>query len=310
MLSRRHAILTSGAFLALAACGRGGGGASTLRVGSQKGGTKAVLLASGALEGADYAIEWSDFPAAQNLLEALASDAVDVGLVGDAPFQFAYQSGSPARAVAALKAEARQPGALAIIVEGRSPIRSVRDLAGKRIATIRGSIGHFLVLSALDDAGLALDAVKLTFLSPSDSRAALQSGAIDAWSTWTPYTAAALSEGARIIVDGRAYSEGVAFDVASASAIRDKRRILADFLDREAKAFAWSNDHVDDYARILAQETGLPLPIALATVKQNARQRTPLDKALIEKQQNVLDVFFKAGEIKSPRKLPDAFEIL
>ncbi|CAH0496030.1 ABC transporter substrate-binding protein [Novosphingobium sp. CECT 9465] len=214
MLSRRHAILTSGAFLALAACGKGGGGASTLRVGSQKGGTKAVLLASGALEGAAYAIEWSDFPAAQNLLEALASDAVDVGLVGDAPYQFAYQSGSPARAVAALKAEAREPGALAIVVEARSPVRTVRDLAGKRIATTRGSIGHFLVLSALNDAGLAPDAVKLTFLSPSDSRAALQSGAIDAWSTWTPYTAAALAEGARIVVDGRAYSEGVAFDVA------------------------------------------------------------------------------------------------
>lgn len=307
MLSRRHAILTSGAFLALAACGKGGGGTSTLRVGSQKGGTKAVLLASGALKGADYAIEWSDFPAAQNLLEALGSDAVDVGLVGDAPFQFAYQSGSPARAVAALKAEARGPGALAILVEGKSSARSIKDLVGKRIATTRGSIGHFLVLRALEDAGLAPNSVKLVFLSPSDSRAALQTGAIDAWSTWVPYTAAALAEGARIVVDGRAFSEGVAFDVASAGAIRDKRAILADFLAREAKAFAWANDHAEDYARILAQETGLPFPIALATVQLNARQRAPIDQQLVQKQQVILDVFTRSKEFTSPKPVNDAF---
>ncbi|MES2303227.1 MAG: ABC transporter substrate-binding protein [Pseudomonadota bacterium] len=307
MLSRRHAILTSGAFLALAACGKRGGGASTLRVGSQKGGTKAVLLASGALDGAAYAVEWSDFPAAQNLLEALGSDAVDVGLVGDAPFQFAYQSGSPVRAVAALKAETRTPGALAILVEARSPARSIRDLVGKRIATTRGSVGHFLVLRALEDARLASDAVKLIFLSPSDSRAALQTGAIDGWSTWVPYTAAALAEGARIVVDGGAFSEGVAFDVASARAIRDKRHILADFLKREAKAFAWANDHAEDYARILAQETGLPFPIALTTVQLSARQRVPLEQALVEKQKKILDVFTRAGEFDAPRAIKGAF---
>lgn len=307
MLSRRHAILTSGAFLALAACGKGGGGASTLRVGSQKGGTKALMLAAGALDGAPYKIEWSDFPAAQNLLEAIGSDAVDVGLVGDGPFQFAYQSGSPARAVAAMKATSREPGALAVIVGKTSPARSIRDLAGKRIATTRGSIGHYLVLRALAEAGLKPDAVKLTFLSPSDSKAALQTGAIEGWSTWVPYTAAALAEGARILVDGRQFSQGVAFDVASASAISDKRAILSDFLAREAKALAWSNDHGADYAKILAAETGLPLPVATATVQLNSRQRTPIDAALIAQQQVILDTFRNAGEFASPRPIKDAF---
>ena len=89
-LTRRHAIQAAGGFLALAACGRGGAASGTLRVGNQRGTTKALMLASGALDGAPYRVEWSEFPAAQNLLEALGSGAVDVGLVGDAPFQFAY----------------------------------------------------------------------------------------------------------------------------------------------------------------------------------------------------------------------------
>lgn len=307
MLPRRHAILTSGAFLALAACGRGGAGANVLRVGSQKGGTKALMLASGALEGAPYAVEWSDFPAAQNLLEALGSDAVDVGLVGDGPFQFAYQSGSPARAVAAMRATSDWPGALAIVVNGHSPAHSIRDLAGKRIATTRGSIGHYLILRALADAGLAADAAKIVFLSPADSRAALQTGAIDAWSSWVPYTAAAIAEGARIVVDGRRYSQGVAFDVAGAGAIAHKRDLLADFLAREAKALSWSDTHAADYARILAAETGLPLPIADATVRLNGRQRTAIDADLVASQQVILDTFRNAGEFKAARAIKDAF---
>lgn len=308
MLSRRQAILTSGAFLALSACGVGKGGAATLRVGSQKGGTKAVMLASGVLDGVGYGIEWSDFPAAQNLLEAIGGDAVDVGLVGDAPFQFAYQSGSPGRAVAALTAVSREPGALSVIVKGSSTFRTIRDLAGKRIATTRGSIGHYLILRALAAENLAPDAVRIIFLSPSDSLAALQTGAIEGWSTWVPYTAAAIADGARIVVDGRAFSQGVAFDVASQGALANKRPLLADFLQREARAFAWANSHAAEYAKILAQETGLPLAVALATVKLNNRQRAPIDDDLVRNQQVILDTFQRAGEFSTSKSLNGAFE--
>ena len=88
--------------LLLAGCGGGvSGDADTLHVGSQRGGTKALMLASGVLDGAPYKIEWSEFPAAQHLLEAIGGGAVDVGLTGDAPFIFAYQSGSRIQAVGA-----------------------------------------------------------------------------------------------------------------------------------------------------------------------------------------------------------------
>src|SRR4051812_41581504 len=81
------------------------GGEVVLRVGSQKGGTKSLMLAAGVLEGAPYRIQWAEFPAAQNLLEALGAGAVDLGQVGDAPFLFAYASGSKIKAVQLLQAE-------------------------------------------------------------------------------------------------------------------------------------------------------------------------------------------------------------
>lgn len=307
MLTRRAAIGGSGAFLALAACGRGGATRPVLRVGSQKGSAKALLLSSGLLQGASYDVEWSEFPAAQNLLEAIGSGAVDVGLIGDAPFQFAYQSGSPIKAVSAQATATERGGVVGIVVPASSSARSIRDLVGKRIASTRGSIGHYLVLRALQAAGLPASSVKMTYLSPSDSRAALQTGAIDAWATWLPYIAAAEAEGARIAVDGKGLLHGLSFDVANEAAIASKRDILRDFTARETKALAWSLDHADEYAGVLSKETGLPVPIARETIVRAGRTGVPIDDALIRGQQEVFDTFRASGEVKGSRPVADAF---
>ncbi len=308
MLNRRNLLAGLAATVALTACGRGAGAnARVLRIGSQRGGTKSLMLASGALDGAPYQVEWSEFPAAQNLLEALGSSAVDLGLVGDAPFQFAYQTGSPIKAVGAQRTQARLDGALSILVPAKSPIHDGKGLKGKRIATTRGSVGHYLVLRSMIASGLQADDVKIVFLSPSDSRAALQSGAVDAWSTWMPYVAAAQAEGDRIVVDGRDFVQGYGFEVAPESAIASKREQLSDFLRREARALEWAKGHVDDYGAVLAKETGLPPDIARATAEKNIRLRVPIDNRVISDQQVVLDTFRTFGEVKSSRPLDGAF---
>jgi sulfonate transport system substrate-binding protein len=309
MLSRRRLI---GGGLTLAAVSLAGcrHKPDVLNVGSQRGSTKAVMLASGALAGAGYHVEWSEFPAAQNLLEALGSGAVDVGLVGDAPYQFAFQSGSPIQAVGAMATQSMSPGVLSVLVRANSPARTLNDLIGRKVATTHGSIGHYVILRALQANGHASNAVQLAFLSPSDSQAALQTGAVDAWSTWAPYTVAALAGGARAVVNGRDYAKGYAFDVASAGAVADKRALLADFLARESRALAWAAAHVEAYGTMLSHETGLPLPIALGTAQVSTRTRVPIDAALIATQQVILDTFTKSGDIKAPRPLPEAFAAL
>jgi sulfonate transport system substrate-binding protein len=307
MLNRRNFIAATGASLALAACGHAGGSGKVLRVGSQKGGTKSLMLAAGALDGIGYAVEWAEFPAAQNLLEALGSNAIDVGLAGDAPFQFAYQSGSPIQVVGAQRADPRPPGALAIVAPKGSAVRTLSDLRGKQIATGRGSVGHYLILRVLQRAGWAPDAVKIAFLSPSDAAAALAAGSVAAWSTWVPYVPLALQQGGHVVVDGQDYTGGYGFEVANVAAIRDKRAILSDFLAREVKALAWSAKHFDEYGQVLAKETGLPPDIARIAVEKNLRLFAPIDAALMKDQQQVLDTFAQAGAITAKRPLDQAF---
>lgn len=278
-----------------------------LHVGSQRGGTKALMLASGALDGAPYRIEWSEFPAAQTLLEAIGAGAVDVGVVGDAPFQFAYQSGSPIKAVGAQAARVRPTGGLALLVPAKSGIRRVQDLRGRRIATTRGSIGHYLVLRALEAKGLKVADVKLLFLSPGDAKAAFDSGSIDAWSIWSPYTATAFAEGARSIADGRDYLTGYGFDAANADAATAKRAILSDYLQREARAQVWAKTHPQAFAKVLAKDTGLPLAIALSHVLHQPSVRVPIDAALRAEEREVVAQFRNSGVLAGNRPLDGAY---
>jgi len=265
------------------------------------------MLAAGVLDGIGYQVEWAEFPAAQNLLEALGSHAVDLGLVGDAPFQFAYQNGGPIQAVGAQRTDPRPTEALAIVAAGNSTVRTLADLRGKAIATGRGSIGHYLVLRVLERAGWTSRDVKLVFLSPSDAAAALASGSVAAWSTWVPYVPLVLAQGGRVVVEGADYTSGYAFEVANVEAVDRKRAILSDFLGREARALAWAASHLDEYGQVLARETGLSPAIARISVEKNARLATPIDGRLIQEQRVVLDTFVHAGEVQPRRPLSQAF---
>jgi sulfonate transport system substrate-binding protein len=301
-------VLVAAAGLGLAAAKFRGGDDKVLRVANQKGQVKAMMLASAVLNGAPYSVEWSEFPAAQPLLEAVGSGAADLGLAADAPFIFAYQSGSPVKAVA-VQAPASQAGeALAILVKKNSPIRSAQDLVGRAVATTRGSIGHHLLLQALERANIATSKVKVTFLSPGDAKAAFDSGAIDGWATWTPYTNVAIKEGARAVVDAKDYGLPLYIDIAHAASIAPKRAMLTDFLAREAKAVAWARAHPDAFAQVLARETGLPLDIARASFDRNNRLSQPIDAKVIAHEDDIARRFQKAGLIKAERPVAEAFD--
>jgi len=295
--------------LALVACGKPqGAGGAVLKVGSQKGGDKALLIASGALEGAPYRVEWSDFPAAQHLLEALAAGAVDVGLVGDAPFLFAYAGGANIKAVHA-SASAQGGVSTAILVPRNSPIRSEADLRGRRIATGRGSIGHYLLLRSLERAGLKPSDVTIVFLAPSDAKAAFSTGAVDAWSTWAPYLPLAQrDEGARVLTDGRGLLTGYGFEAATAGATEAKRAQLQDYLQRLDRAERWALAHQEAYAKILAQETGLDDDIARKTVALSLRTPRPIDEAVVAEQAEVLKRFRASGAITAAPDVKAAFD--
>ncbi len=177
------------------------GSPPVLRVGDQKGGVEALLKAANLLGGLPFRIEFSQFSAAAPLLEALNADAVDVAGAGDAPATFALAAGIRARIVAATRGSG---ASTAIVVPANSPIADAAGLRGRQVGTNRGSIGHALLLAlAARDHWTPAD-LRMANLMPADARAAMSSGAVDAWSTWNTYIAQArLIDGARVVVDVR-----------------------------------------------------------------------------------------------------------
>ncbi|AWN43596.1 ABC transporter substrate-binding protein [Methylobacterium durans] len=278
-----------------------------LRVGDQRGNARALMEAAGVLDGLSYRLEWSEFPAAAPLLEALNAGAIDAGGVGDAPFTFAAAAGVPVKAFLAFRN--RQDG-LAILVPPDSPVRTVADLAGKRIATNRGSIGHQIVLAALEEAGLPADSVSFRFLPPADAKLALALGAVDAWSTWEPYTSAAELAGlVRVVRDGNGITPGLSFAVASETALRTKRALLADYAQRLARARAWALNDPGPYAAAWSKLIGLPEAVPLRWFGRAAYRTVPIDAAVIADEQRIIDLYVRAGLIP-PARAPRAEAIL
>ncbi|WP_204165225.1 ABC transporter substrate-binding protein [Methylobacterium radiodurans] len=278
-----------------------------LRVGDQRGNARALMEAAGVLDGLHYRLEWAEFAAAAPLLEALNAGAIDAGGVGDAPFTFAAAAGVPVRAFLAFRN--RQDG-LAILVRPDSPIRTVSDLKGQRIATNRGSIGHQIVLAALEEAGLPADSVRFNFLPPADAKLALASGAVDAWATWEPYTSAAELAGlVRVVRDGNGITPGLSFAVASEAALRTKRTLLADYAARLARARAWALNDPAPYAAVWSKLIGLPEAVPLRWFGRAQYRAVPIDAAVIADEQRIIDLYVRAGLIPQARA-PRAEKIL
>lgn len=303
MRATRRSVLLGASVFAITRAGRA---ETTLRVGDQRGNMRAVLQAADALRGVPYQINWTEFPAAAPLIEAMNAEAIELGVVGDAPFTFGFAAGVPMRVIATRRST--QEG-LAIVVPGTSPANKLGDLRGKRIATGRGSVGHFLVLAALRQANIPVDAVKLTFLLPADAKAALTSGAVDAWATWEPYTSQVeVLEAGRQIVNGVGIVPGQGFQIASLAAIAAKHEQLSDFLTRLTIARRWANAHVDQYAEIWAKLMNFPVSVLRHWFARTSEELALIDDRAIRDEQSVIDLYADAGLLRTKFAAASAFD--
>ena len=82
-----------------------------------------------------------------------------------------------------------RPEWTALVVPANSPLKSVADLKGKKIAVTIGSDPHGFLLRALEDAGLSEKDVTLVPLQHADGRIAMEKGEVDAWAGLDPFMA-------------------------------------------------------------------------------------------------------------------------
>lgn len=268
----------------------------TLHVGDQVGEQRARLEAAGLLDDLPYKIEWSVYPAAVNLHEALKAGAVDIGMSADSPAVSAIAGGSRIKIAAAF-----HNGGLgtSIIVPKDSPIQSIEDLKGRTVSpTTRGSVAHYLTLGTLKKAGIDQKDVTLAFLTPVDASAAFQSGGIDAWAIWGIYKARSIGVlGARELYDGQGVNTGNIVFAVTEKTLQDPAKIEAikDYLARIEKSYDWARTNREDfltfYEEFSKQDRATVEPLY---AEQTAYRRVPVDEAFVASLQNVFATWVEA----------------
>jgi sulfonate transport system substrate-binding protein len=275
----------------------------TIRIGVQKYGTLIVLQVSGALEKRlapkGVSIEWTEFPAGPQLLEALNGGSLDFGITGEAPPVFAQAAGVPFVYVGADRAA---PQGEAILVAKDSPIRTVADLKGKRIAFNRGSNVHYLLIAALEKAGLKFSDIEPSYLAPADGRAAFARGSVDAWVIWDPYLAAGqAATQARVLANATGLARNPQFYLASAAFAKSSPDLVRAVLSETGKTDVWAEKHQAEVANLLAPRTGLSLYVLHVALARLGYGVGPITPDIVASQQRIADTFFEAGVL--PKKI-------
>ncbi|MET0907479.1 MAG: ABC transporter substrate-binding protein [Bradyrhizobiaceae bacterium] len=266
-----------------------------LRVGDQKGGNRSLLEFSGQAKDLPYKIQWSEFPAAAPILEAINAGALDVGHTGDLSFLTVFANGSPIKAIGGVRANADTQ---AILVRQDSPIKTAADLKGKRLAGTRGGWGQFLIDATLEKSGYKISDATFAPLGPVDAKIALVAGSIDGWAVWEPYVSyAVLKDNARVVATGAGLTPTLTFIVASDQAIATKREAIADFLNRLNKAREWSRTRLPDYAKSTAELTKLPEDVLLRAYQTQDTRPIAIDDAVVSEFQAASDRATRYGII-------------
>jgi sulfonate transport system substrate-binding protein len=280
----------------------------TIRVGYQKYGTLVLLKEKGLLEARlkplGYSVSWTEFPAGPQLLEALNVGSVDFGSTGEAPPIFAQAAGAPLLYVAY---EPPSPAGEAILVPKDSPIKSVAELKGKRLALNKGSNVHYLVVRALENAGLSIKDVDISYLAPADARAAFEKGAIDAWAIWDPFFAAAsAATAARTLADGTGVVANHEFYFAERKFAEANSQVIDAIVAALKEIDDWAKGEPKTVADLLSPRVGIPAPVLQVALGRHAFGVAPLSDEIIAEQQKIADVFHQLGLIPKPITVADA----
>jgi sulfonate transport system substrate-binding protein len=279
-----------------------------LRIGYQKYGTLTLLKGRGTLEKRlaeqGVGVKWTEFPAGPVLLEGLNVGSIDFGTVGEAPPIFAQAAGAN---LVYVGNEPASPASEAIVVPKGSSLRTLADLKGKKIALNKGSNVHYLLLKALEKAGVAYADIQPVFLPPADARAAFERGSVDAWAIWDPFLAAAEKQlGARVLADGKGLVANYQFYLASRTYAEKHPDILRIVLDEVAKVDDWGRNNPDEVATILSAQTGLSKDVVALAASRYAYGVKPVSVDVIASQQRVADAFSSLKLIPKPIVVKDA----
>jgi sulfonate transport system substrate-binding protein len=258
--------------------------------------------------GGDVTINWIQSAGSNKANEFLRAGSLDVGSTAGSAALLARSNGSPIQVIDIYS----QPNWAAIAVPAGSDITTVSDLVGKSIAVTKGTDPYFFLLQTLDEAGIGLDEVTIENLQHADGKAALESGAVDAWSGLDPLLSTSVeTAGTEIIYDNIDFNS-YGFLNATESFLAKSPDLAQLVVNAYEHARAWALENPEETAAILAEVAAIDPAIASAVILD----RTNLEVSGIpgDAQVDVLTIigpiFVANGDVPTQGQIDDALASL
>lgn len=221
------------------------------------------------------AVKWVLSAGSNRALEYLNSGSIDIGSSAGLAALLAKANGNPIRTPYIFS----RPEWTALVVRRDSPIRSLADLKGKKVAATKGTDPYLFLLRALKVAQLKRSDIEHVALQHADGRVALEQGRVDAWAGLDPLMAASeLDAGSRLIY------RNVAFNTYGFLNVREDfqqrhpealRRVIAGY----ERARKWIIGNTTEAAKILSEEAKVSLQVALLQLKLRTDLSNPQPSA-------------------------------
>ncbi|MUN55480.1 aliphatic sulfonate ABC transporter substrate-binding protein [Kocuria koreensis] len=258
-----------------------------------------------AAEGIGQSVSWLKSAGSNKANQSLIGAAIDVGSTAGSAALLARANGAPITTIGLFS----QPEWSALARTPDSPIRGVEDLAGRSIAATLGTDPYFLLIQALDEAGMSADDVTIVNLQHADGRSALDTHQVDAWAGLDPIMATAQEEGGDELFYRNLDFNTWGFLNAREEFLDQNPEGAQLVIDMYAFAREWAISHREEAIAVFAEEAGISDDVA-----RTVWDRTHLDidpvpgDDQLRVLRNIAPILVDSGDVSERKDADDAVE--
>lgn len=254
-------------------------------------------------------IEWVEGPAAFSAaLDAMKAGNITASQAAVSPVVGALIAGLDFKIFSiSPPSEAKSAG---IVARKDSGIKTVKDLVGKRVAVNPAAHGEYILLKALEEAGIPFDEVERVPIQPPDAAAAFASGSVDAWATFNTFFTGALANGATLLTyESDLDSQDVGVIAASSEQLEKNPAAFKVIVDVYNQLVEEGIKEPEKFQNIF--QTSGPTAVTGATLAQQIEDTKLTPKAElatpegVARVQGVLDLFVEAGVLQKAASVDD-----
>lgn len=213
-------------------------------------------------------IKWLKFGGGGDVNRAISADQLDFGGLGNPPSSIGVTRDLAYEGIFVLN----MLGAVeSLVVRQSKNINSLKDLVGKATGAPFGTTTHYLLLTALRDAGVNPNDVKILDMAPQDALAAWLRKDIDAAYVWEPALGRMVQSDGRLLLgsDEMAKRGYPTWDISVVmrSFAAKYPELVVKFIKSECEAVEFWIKKPDESAAIIAKELSLTLEEAKRMMK-------------------------------------------